>query len=327
MFSVDADEEAGAKPETDWIVAKDTLALVCRSYRSRQDAIEFLLRRAAAGRVRSRCDQIYVINTEHSEVEKTKKNCAVSSEFWKKFENRAFRTMDDWIAGDFGIRVEGRDDELKVRLLGTKFSRTDLLAELPKPLIDWMPARDALALVQGRNGYGDAASSIARRAHAGLIRSRARLFSREEPRDYGSKEQVDRYDAELPQQFWWAEGEAALTANWTTGDFSTWIDKTYLWQAFSVDFDRIEVEAMVAPEATSTGPIDVQGGAESHSDEPLPSDAAIKAKMLELTAKGMNRDAAAMFIRQVVGFEGVGNELARRVVAGELRRGRPPKSA
>ena len=57
----------------------------------------------------------------------------------------------------------------------------------------------------------------------------------------------------------------------------------------------------------------------------LPHDEVIKAKMMELVGYGMRRDEAAKFIRQLVGFEQVGNEHARRVVAGELLKGRKPR--
>lgn len=57
----------------------------------------------------------------------------------------------------------------------------------------------------------------------------------------------------------------------------------------------------------------------------IPSDSAIKAKMLELRGGGMTRDEAAKAINKCPGFERVGNELARRTVANELPRGRPKK--
>lgn len=60
------------------------------------------------------------------------------------------------------------------------------------------------------------------------------------------------------------------------------------------------------------------------SDE-LPSDEKIFEKMLELMKKGNSRDQAAKAIRNEPGFRPVGNEHARRAVAGKLKRGRPPK--
>ena len=63
----------------------------------------------------------------------------------------------------------------------------------------------------------------------------------------------------------------------------------------------------------------------SSSGSSLPSDEAIKTKMLELKASGIPRDEAAKHIRTIPGFEGVGNEHARRAVAGAYGRGRPRK--
>lgn len=68
--------------------------------------------------------------------------------------------------------------------------------------------------------------------------------------------------------------------------------------------------------------------AECSAVTPLPTDDAIKAKVVELVAGGMKRDEAAKAIRREPGFERVGNEHARRAAAGSLpigRRKRPPK--
>lgn len=42
--------------------------------------------------------------------------------------------------------------------------------------------------------------------------------------------------ARVPKEFWWAEGHAALEANWVTGDFSTWIEHKSHCRAFGVEF-------------------------------------------------------------------------------------------
>jgi hypothetical protein len=59
----------------------------------------------------------------------------------------------------------------------------------------------------------------------------------------------------------------------------------------------------------------------------LPSDDDIAAKMIDLKRDGLNRDEAAKRIRTIPGYEAVGNEDARRAVAGRLERGRPKKAA
>jgi len=75
--------------------------------------------------------------------------------------------------------------------------------------------------------------TICKRAHAGLIKARAERFIR----DGRSADNID-----VPVEFWWAEGAAALDQNWTTGDFDTWIDHRIHLQAFGVIFWRSDIE-------------------------------------------------------------------------------------
>jgi nucleoside phosphorylase len=96
---------------------------------------------------------------------------------------------------------------------------------------EWITAASALALL--RMKHGAATRTICKRAHAGLIRTRAVRFIRDgRPAD----------DSEIPREFWWAEGEAALHQNWQTGDFDTWIDHRIHLEAFGVSFRRADIE-------------------------------------------------------------------------------------
>jgi hypothetical protein len=83
----------------------------------------------------------------------------------------------------------------------------------------WIDAAGAVDLIKNP-------MAICERCHAGLIRSRANVLRRDE-------EQLR--DVEVPRGFWWAEGHAALEQNWTTGDFSTWIEGVHV-RAFGVSF-------------------------------------------------------------------------------------------
>jgi hypothetical protein len=167
-----------------------------------------------------------------------------------------------------------------------------------------------------------------------LVKSRARLFKWEErdetPSGRSSKIQREAQFAALPPSFWWAEGHEALEQNWITGDFATWIDRTFHWQAFGTEFSRNDIAAMlpkaeVNGQAGSTQNPQLDPDKAEESTAILPSDEAIEAKMLELVGMGITRDAAAKVIRQIAGFEAVGNEHARRTVTGKLPRGRPTK--
>jgi hypothetical protein len=115
--------------------------------------------------------------------------------------------------------------------------------------VEWIAARDALALVMKTRSLGSPPSdwAIAKRAHAGLVQSRARLFQFETRGGYGNKQNNEKEFCDLPKEFWWAEGHEAMKADWPSGDFSTWIDKTFQWQAYGVEFAKRDIEAMIGP--------------------------------------------------------------------------------
>ena len=100
----------------------------------------------------------------------------------------------------------------------------------------WLSAAEALSLVSEAMGPYQAPRAIASRAHDGLVRSRAKRFIRH---------QQTLSDVDLPSEFWWAGGEAALKQNWTSGDFSTWIDQLWHWNAYGVAFHRADIEGML----------------------------------------------------------------------------------
>jgi hypothetical protein len=71
---------------------------------------------------------------------------------------------------------------------------------------EWMSAYEALHFLQ--QPPASAAKAICSRAHAGLIQARAKRFIRN-----GTASD----DAEVPAEFWWANGGAALRQDWATG--------------------------------------------------------------------------------------------------------------
>jgi predicted nucleotide-binding protein len=106
---------------------------------------------------------------------------------------------------------------------------------------EWISAAAALALL-GMN-YQDATRTICKRAHADLIKARAARFIR-------SGQPSDNVD--VPSEFWWAEGERALTQNWETGDFETWVNSGLIQlQAFGVTFRRSDIEKVIPTLETS----------------------------------------------------------------------------
>src|SRR5207248_11145398 len=95
----------------------------------------------------------------------------------------------------------------------------------------WISAARAHRMVASVLTSG-AHQTICSRAFDGLIRTRAR-------RVIVGKQMSD--DCPIPQVFWWACGEAALTQNWATGDFTTWIEQTQ-WRVYGVEFALEDIQ-------------------------------------------------------------------------------------
>jgi hypothetical protein len=76
-----------------------------------------------------------------------------------------------------------------------------------------------------------------------LVKARAARFIRD-------RQETD--NADVPAEMWWAGGEAALTQNWTAGDFETWIDQQRVrLQAYGVTFRRADIESLLPPQPTA----------------------------------------------------------------------------
>jgi predicted nucleotide-binding protein len=100
---------------------------------------------------------------------------------------------------------------------------------------EWISASDALGLLAPWLKHS-VASVICTRAYAGLIRARAaHITFNDQPKN----------DTEIPKNFWWAKGHAALDQNWRSGDFGTWIDRRDHIQAFGVEFLRSDIEKLM----------------------------------------------------------------------------------
>lgn len=111
---------------------------------------------------------------------------------------------------------------------------------------EWISAADAVRLLSPSLKSDTAAQiAICHRAHSGLVRARATCLL----------EDGKRFENhEIPREFWWAEGELALKQNWTIGDFDTWIEQNYHWQAFGVLFLRSGIDLMIPKSALAAAP-------------------------------------------------------------------------
>jgi hypothetical protein len=142
----------------------------------------------------------------------------------------------------FQQRVDGTLRNVEIGYIrGAGFS-----ARATMPEEEWISAADAVALLKGIMAYGLATRAICKRAHAGLMKARAVRF-------ICGGQAADNTD--IPAEMWWADGEAALTQNWATGDFETWINNRELQlQAYGVTFRRSEIESMLPAQPTSSAP-------------------------------------------------------------------------
>jgi predicted nucleotide-binding protein len=103
---------------------------------------------------------------------------------------------------------------------------------------DWVTAAEAVRRLKPvLGGEYTAQQTICKRAHSGLIRARAERFMVDE---------VSRDNCEVRKNFWWAEGNTALTQNWATGDFDTWIERGEVHlRAFGVLYLRADIEKLI----------------------------------------------------------------------------------
>ncbi|MBY4636569.1 hypothetical protein K5P26_05390 [Sphingopyxis sp. XHP0097] len=109
---------------------------------------------------------------------------------------------------------------------------------------EWISAKDALAFMQRAAPITDQRRTICKRAYAGLIKARAATLI---------LPSGNHSDANIGEDFWWAEGGAALEQNWVTGDFSTWINQKYQVKAFGVHFLADDIYSIVPGAAKAAG--------------------------------------------------------------------------
>jgi predicted nucleotide-binding protein len=143
---------------------------------------------------------------------------------------------------------------------------------------EWMSAQEARQFL---HPYAVSARAICTRAHAGLIKARAKLFI---------SQGMEQTDVEVPREFWWAKGGAALKQNWPNGDFETVIHRSLSTrqgtrfakrrlEAFGVEFWRPDIEQM-KPTSTAANPASPPAlTAASPTVPPSPSQAPAKQKV------------------------------------------------
>ena len=202
----------------------------------------------------------------------------IPADLWQRLGDHS---DDEWRRGDLTAAQDGdsyaelqQDFGTPLRLIGVRVDVATLNRVADSLPVDWVNAHDAIDMLlpmYGKRMGSAAGRALAKRAHSGLLKTRARLFKWEEAEDgaYRSRLKVEREAqfAILPKGFWWADGHEALEQNWVTGDFATWIDETYHWQAFGTEFARCDIVAMlpkpIAGEAGEANPERPSGAAQT----------------------------------------------------------------
>lgn len=233
------EHERAADPQ--WVEVAEAVETARLAYATDQEAREFLIRRAGLDRILTRCRAMRC-ETRAARVNVSERdNCLISPEFWEQYGRHARRTLQDWITGDFERTMQAAMGARDIVLVtGVQFSKRDMIAELPKPPLEWIPASRAFDILKHAN-VSDVAGAICGRALECLVRAKAKKFTWE----VDSEGRNENFDCDVPAEFWWAKGGAALQCNWDTGDFSTWMERTYEWKAFGVQFAVADIEAML----------------------------------------------------------------------------------
>lgn len=132
------------------------------------------------------------------------------------------------------VRVEHRLHDLDV-LRACIVSATDLKKG------DWIRAAEAVEMLAPILTGVSARRRICERAYAGMIRARAEQFQ---------NGQRVSHNVDVPKEFWWAKGHAALEQDWASGDFSTWINNKVDLKAFGVTFAYADVRKLLPPSSS-----------------------------------------------------------------------------
>src|SRR5215212_5921417 len=109
---------------------------------------------------------------------------------------------------------------------------------------EWITAETALRYLTDEVYSYNEQRAICERAHSGMIAAKADLLV------WNGQEHRQQL---IPKEFWWAEGHEALEQNWTTGDFSTWIEKSTEAKAFGVSFDFLGISELAPAERRAAG--------------------------------------------------------------------------
>jgi hypothetical protein len=164
----------------------------------------------------------------------------------------------NFIFGFDGNHVDRDDLRLKVRV-DHRLKDLDILkaciastADLAPKQVEWIRTADAVEMLAPVLSEFTARRRICERAHGGMIRARAEQYH------HGPRVS---HSHDIPKDFWWAEGHAALEQDWAVGDFSTWINHSIHLKAFGVTFAFADIQKLLPPIGNS------KSDSQAHSNE------------------------------------------------------------
>jgi len=146
--------------------------------------------------------------------------------------------MAQWWSDHIEMLRDGAKLSRSQRNANLACARAAIEANASAMATHWIPAETALSLIANNSFESAARFALCKRAHEGLIRTKARLLVMGEKRGE---------NVLVPTSFWWATGHEALDQDWTIGDFSTWIDRRIECRAFGVTFDLDGIREMLSP--------------------------------------------------------------------------------
>ena len=187
----------------------------------------------------------------------------------------------------------------------------------------WISSAMAVDLTVRRTGR-PLKAEILRRARDGILKARAAHYIESGPKrgQYGEtngREEKQFIDCELPKEFFWAGSGDALEADWTTGSFSTWIDRTRDCRAFGVQFLKSEIVALAPVVSRPTAEAGALGAIPKHSQAEL--EAWIRAAPL------VSADKALGFLKLDPRYNGIKQDQFRPLwgLIKKTKRGNQPK--
>lgn len=143
MFITEHEREEGAE----WIKASEAVKVVGKAIDCKPEvARDFLIKRAAAGKILTRCALMKIIRKRGRTTSSEHEDTLISYEYWDEFFHPAKRREQNWIAGDFTISSSDRwGASTVVMIVGSQFSHRDIRIVLESEL---HAARPSLATLE-----------------------------------------------------------------------------------------------------------------------------------------------------------------------------------